>query len=532
MQRKQCNFTNANEFKQCIYDYFCQCYTQCIDLESDFPSKQAVCTEIVADTDIAEPSYYDDLIQKCLDFFIERKLLYKSGVIYYIILKDKSKIRMTWDNIKTLHDIESMKMFWLLRKIIVDSILKKILKKMSKKKTLDIRVYSVGSIKLTSDYDITLYGGNFEKIKIIKLFQKYFKVLFSDDSSVVFDTNVYGKAYITFNKNEYSKYNVKARCGGQIFYYLQQNPSPESQLMWGIIKYLRDFKDAFGDSMFNDLMIFMNAKLPNFTILEQANLTRRYLANKDPQDTNYISVMRTEDDFVKNYRYENMLLGLHDFISIVNFYGVETYFTRGAFLDTVVNSQMCGNQKMVELTEVDNITSILENIGFFFIHSNKTKYLVRVTQTLNKLINEHPVYIQNVQSTLTKLQQTLQNLQDEQKKDYDSKYCKEWANPQNDSIDILKCQKYNVFNLLMNLVWLILKTYNNSHPESIAAKIVFFDKFVDKSFSDRYRNISIENLNRDINTASSSSSEISFDAKLPQIHKTKINFTSSATNLH
>jgi hypothetical protein len=532
MQRKQCDFANANEFKQCIYDYFCQCYTQCIDLDSDFPNKQAVCTEIVVDGDIAEPSYYDDLIQKCLDFFIERKLLYKSGVIYYIILKDKSKIRLTWENIKTLDDIESVKMFWLLRKIIVDSILKKILKKMFKKnKNTDIRVFSVGSIKLTSDYDITLYGGNNEKIKILQLFNKYFKVYFFDESSVTFDTNIYGKAYITFSKNEYSKHIVKAKCGGQIFYYLKQHPSQETQLMWGIIKYLRDFKDSFGDSMFNDLMKFMENKLQNFTILQVANNTRRSLSNKDPLKTNYISLMRTEQEFVNNYRYDNELLGLHDFISIVNFYGVETYFTRGAFLDTVVNSQMCGNQTIVELTEVDMITSILENTGFFFIHSNKTKYLVRVVQTLNKLINEHPTYTQNVQSTLIKLQETLQNLQETHNNDYDSKYCKEWANPENDLIDILKCQKYNVFNLLINLIWLILKSYHTSHPESTASQILFFDKFVDKSFSDSYKNISIENLNREINSSSNSSSS-SFDIKLPNVHKTKFNFTSSATNLH
>lgn len=502
MQRKLYEFTNNTEFKQYIYDYFCQCYTQCIDMESSIPNKQSICTEIKDDKDITKQSYYDNLIERCIKYFMDKGLLSKSGMRFYIILHDKSKVRLTWENIKTLDNIETVKMFWLLRKIIVDSILKKIL---IKTKRSELKVFSVGSTKLTSDYDITLYGNNNKKIKVIKLFKKYFQAVFFDESSLVFDTNIYGKAYITFSKNEYPEYTIKAECGGHNFYYLKTHSYPESQLMWSIIKYLQNFKDSFGDSMFNDLIKFLQTRMPKFKLLQIANLTRRYLSNVDSEKINYVSLIKNEKTFIKNYR-SDKLLGIHDFISVVNFYGVETYYTRGAFLDTVVNTQMCGNKQIIELKEVDLITSILENTGFFFVHNNKTKYLVRVVQTLERLIVKYPVYIEEIQHILNNLKETLILLQNNN--DYDSKYCKEWANPENDYIDILKCEKYDILNSLINIIYIVLELYHTNHlKNTMEPNIEFFNKFVDKSIKDELNQYtSLQELNTSLESFSSRTS--------------------------
>lgn len=481
MSKRTCDFTEPKGFENCVYNYFCQCYNQCIGLDSNFVGKQDICTEIITDSDVEESGYYDRLINNAISYFIERKLLYKSGIKYYIVLSDNTKLKLSWDNIKILDVEEDKKMFWLLRKMIVDSILKKLLKQNNLSRN-DIQVYSVGSAKLTSDYDITLYGNTSYKVKIIKSFQKIFKKYFGEDSSIVFDTNIYGKAYITFDKQEYAGYIDEAVCG-QTFYYLKENPSQDSQLMWGLIKYLRDLRDSFGEHIYNDLTNFMQTKLPSFKVLNYSNKTLIYLRNKDPNQVNYTSLFKKELGFINSYG-SDKLLGIHDFISVINFYGTETYFTRGAFMDTVVNSQMCSNKIEIQLTEVDYLTSILENAGFFFIHHNKTKYVVRVLNTVKLLIKKFPVY-NEIQSKLSKLQILLDTLETKTIKnskieiDYDNKYCHEWANPDEDEVNILKCQKYELFNIIMNLIFGLLKIYHIQHP--FMSRLTFYQRYVIKA---------------------------------------------------
>jgi len=481
MSKRECDFTEPKGFENCVYNYFCQCYNQCIGLDSKFQSKQEICTEIIIDSDVEESGYYDRLINNAISYFIDKGLLSKSGIKYYIVLQDNTKLKFTWENIKLLDTEDNKKMFWLLRKMIVDSIIKKLLKqnKLSRK---DIQVYSVGSTKLTSDYDITLYGNTVYKVKIIKAFQKIFKKYFGEDSSIVFDTNIYGKAYITFDNKEYTGYVDEASCGQQ-FYYLKENPSQDSQLMWGLIKYLRDLRDGFGEHIYNDLIKFMQNKLPNFKVLYYAGKTLIYLRNKDPNQVNYTSLFKKENGFIDSYR-DDKLLGIHDFISVINFYGTETYFTRGAFMDTVVNSQMCNNKIEIPLTEVDYLTSILENAGFFFIHHNKTKYVVRVLNTVKILMKHYSQYT-HIQSKLDKLQVLLNKLETKIMKDskveidYDSKYCHDWANPDEDEVDILKCHKYELFNIIMNLVFGLLKIYHTQHP--FMSRLTFYQRYVIKS---------------------------------------------------
>jgi hypothetical protein len=488
MSDRKCNFNKPNGFENCVYNYFCQCYKQCVGLsEINVPSKvpQEICTEIILDSDIDDPSYYDILIGDALMFFIKKGLLFKTGIKYYIILEDNSKVKLSWENIKSIQSEETKKLFWLLRKLIVDSIIKKLLHRNKLSKD-NIKVYSLGSTKLSSDYDITLYGSTRYKVKIIKSFQKIFKKIFHEDSSIVFDTNIYGKAYISFDEKEYIGYTDKAVCE-QTFYYLKENPSPNSQLMWGLIKYLRDLKDGFGDSIYNDLLKFMSIKIPNFNVLKYADKTLIYLKNKDPIDINYTSLFKTEESFLDSYD-KNVLVGIHDFVSVLNFYGTETYFTRGAFIDTVVNSQMCNNKIEIPLSEVDYITSILENAGFFFIHNDKTKYIVRVLNTFKLLINKFNKY-KKIQRNFDKLQSLLNKLETKIIKnsnieiEYDSKYCNNWADYTENEVDLLKCHKFGLFTMIMNMVFSMLKVYNDNdtQPKTQDQSIIFYNNYVIKS---------------------------------------------------
>jgi hypothetical protein len=181
---------------------------------------------------------------------------------------------------------------------------------------------------------------------------------------------------------------------------------------------------------------------------------------------------------MQRYSISNNLTAIHDFISLINFYGTETYFTRGAFIDTVVISQMCGNKLDIQLTEVDYITSILENAGFFFIHNNKTKYIIRVLNTFKTLIDKFTNY-QVIQHKFDELKSVLDKLATQTIKDgkaemdYDMKYCHDWASTDEIEVNLLKCQKYKLFNIIMN---------SESHKEQ--DNIHFYQTFVIKTTSE------------------------------------------------
>lgn len=477
-------FSNDSEFRKFVYSNICQCFNQCINADLKMvPNKQSVCTEILINkNDPGNICYYDYLLENSIMFFIKSDILTKSGIKYYI--NDKNiKVKLTWENIKELESTETKELFWLFRKLIVDTILRQLLLKLNISSDT-FKIYSVGSTSLSSDYDITLYGSNDDKVLIITEFQKRFKNIFGDDSSIVFDTNIYGKSYISFTLNEQEKqYYNNVSCNNQTFYYLQSSIYHDSQLMWALVKYLRDIRDAFGEHIYNDLLTFMNKKIPKLQHLRHANKTLIYLRNKDSDKINYTSLFEIEESFVNSY--DDKLLGLNDYVSLTNFYGVETYFTRGAFLDTVVNNQMCKGDKII-LTTIDYISSILENAGFFFLHNNKTKYFIRVYNSILKLVDNYPEYA-DLFDTLhfTRLKNTIEGLKSstKDKDDYDKKYCR-WVG--NDDFDLLYCEKYTLFNILFKLIYHLLSLYDSHHPNSANNRDTypFYFNYVIKSTSE------------------------------------------------
>ena len=164
---------------------------------------------------------------------------------------------------------------------------------------------------------------------------------------------------------------------------------------------------------------------------------------------------------------EKILQGISDLTSFINFYSDETYFTRASFLDVVINTQMCSNR--FELKDTDYICSILENSGFFFLHSNKTKYLIRIMNSLNSLVNKTKKYndilsndtyfiqFKNIINSLKSEKQIFIDGKMENIIDYDDKYCKWTTIEKNEtSFDLLKCQKYTLFNIILHVNFTIL----------------------------------------------------------------------------
>lgn len=449
---------NENTFKQYIYENICQCHEQCLPDDNYQIKKQDNCKEITP-FDIKDLTFYNDKIDEILQYFLSSNLLIKVGNKYYIIT-DTVKLRLTWENVKTLNDTYIQKLFWLFRKSIVDLLLKKILVELNLDQKINFKIYSVGSNNLSSDYDITLYGDTQDKGNVITTFEKEFKNIFYDHSSLVFDTNIYGKSFVSFEKNNLS---TEFMCNNDQPIFILNESSEHPQLVWALVKYFQDIRNSFGESIFNSMIQFLikHVKLPHITIAFE---TRVYLNNKDPEFIQYNKLFSQnfEKNFIKTYKSE--LQASSDYTSLLNFYGNETYFTRGAFLDTVINKQMCKNK--IQLKDVDYISSILENSGFFFLHNNKTKYFIRVVNTLSILCNNSDKYKRlEYTPVYEKIKKILDDIKTTDEKDnisYDDKYCN-WIDE--NTFDLLKCEKYTIFNLLLKINYEILKIFNQNYEK-------------------------------------------------------------------
>ena len=521
---------NDNDsFKKFMYKIICQCEEQCLkQSNTDYKSmfKQKNCTEIQPFPLVLNKHFYDEKIQEILNYFISSNILLKIGKKYYI-KNNKITLKLTWENIKTLtgdDNIELQKLLWLLRKSIVDLLLKQIHTELKLPK--DFKIYSVGSNKITSDYDITLYGNSIDKGNVIKEFDMKFKELFFENSSIVFDTNIYGKSFIDFQKNDLStEWTCETKEKKESIYILNES-SQDSQLFWALVKYFQDIRVSFGEKILYDWQsyLFTSIDIPH---IKNALETRIYLNNKDFK-TEYFFSNVFEAKFLNKYfqlvaflqrkqtdirydklidnkiikkidsilKYENkdkvhlntsiqqiinniqfnedeksikekILQGISDLTSFINFYSDETYFTRASFLDVVINTQMCSNR--FELKDTDYICSILENSGFFFLHSNKTKYLIRIMNSLNSLVNKTKKYndilsndtyfiqFKNIINSLKSEKQIFIDGKMENIIDYDDKYCKWTTIEKNEtSFDLLKCQKYTLFNIILHVNFTIL----------------------------------------------------------------------------
>lgn len=495
--------TNDHEFKKYIYSNYCQCIEQCLDMK-DFIGNpisgyiaQPICHQIIiTDSDKKKESSYDNDILFALNYLIKKQILIRSNKKFYINTND-NKLKLRWENIKLYENFKDKNedkqiLLWLLRKLVVDAILKKILLKYSNPGENFCDIYSVGSTNMTSDYDVSLYGDDNNKVIIINEFQQLFKKYFTEESSIVFDTNIYGKAYIYYGKNtKFAKSIVTySNTTTPAFYYLNFNIdgigntfNPNSQLMWGIIKFLKDLSEGFDEKIYNEYVKHLQ-KL-NYEIIDKAVYTLKFLLNQDEEKINYSSVMSMGKDIESIYKdkykdNKNILdknidiLIEHDIIALVAFYGLETYYTRGAFLDVVVNQQMLSKQpyNKIKLSEIEYITSIVENAGFYLVHNTKSKYIIRVYNTLTLLLtliksNDEELIKSNneeliknktdLENNKSKLEGIIQLFNDkktiEEFKENPNKYCS-FIN--NDEIDILKCHKYKIFNIIFDLIYNIL----------------------------------------------------------------------------
>jgi hypothetical protein len=297
-----------------------------------------------------------------------------------------------WESIKKMYesnyDSEYISYIWLFRKVIVDLILNisimhvLILDINKKQRNLpELHVFSVGSTRVTSDYDITVYTSSSTiTANILKNFNEIFMKYFKYKSSEIFDTNIYGRGFILFTEPTYQLNNIYEyydSCIPYRFNYIKDNDSYYySQFMWAVCKLIKDIPESISILKSYD---FTNVnKLVNYS-----TSMINYLDNKTRR-LNYEKIILNEEEIKKKYYKVNKFIAETDYISLANYYGIETYFSKGAFMHTVINLQMCTTSK-IYLSDNDYACSILENAAFY-LHSHKEKYLIRINDALKNFI--------------------------------------------------------------------------------------------------------------------------------------------------
>jgi hypothetical protein len=410
----------------------------------------------------------EDKIEYIIESMRDLKILTVKKGKYYILNGYK---RLTWKNIQSMNkkDTEVYKkenanyyngineffngknflvyvkyIFWYLRKIVVDTLIGKIVE------YTRVTAVSVGSTKLESDYDVTLYGNFLGIYKTIHTFNKQFALIFNESSDTIFDTNVYGASFIKLNSGEMV-------CGEQKFEYIPSSTDESdaiSQHIWAYIKVLVRLENVlqYNSVVYDLLESTINKQETKYNgIFESADaFLNEYDINMDLYDK---IVLLLGEVSVKNEMYNN-------YISYVNYNGSETYFTRGAFLDVVVNQQMCGEEK-VPLSKHDYLDSFIENVADLMVHINKEKYTVRAQLALGKLIPLDGKY--------GKVQSILVQIKDLQKK------CKTTKT-------ILECSNFLIMHLCMTIISEVSEIFFDSISENvIKSGISKFESFAFKS---------------------------------------------------
>jgi len=370
-------------------------------------------------------------IQGVLNMFINMKLINQSNDGYTLLSTSK---RLTWQNIQYIEELDTenipivsilsnmyggderallVKMlFWYFRKFIVDSIVSILITLLKSDNMKHAVALSVGSTKMSSDYDITLFGNYKNVAKIIKYFNTIVYAIFNNTPDKVFDTNLYGVSFIALNtmyKNElldkhkeslpilpklpksptfldvksYDLYSDEKSCQDKSIHVLgRTNQTASSQHVWAITKVLYQVF-SIKDPIYRN--VIENEILSKGNIIVKHALSLYETLMSSSGNETYVNVLFSFmkfKDVVGRNNIDNYTL-YNNFISFVNFFGSETYFTRGAFLDVVVNQQMC-KSNVVQLDTHEYIDSALENISELFSHYQKEKYTIRAIDALKQ----------------------------------------------------------------------------------------------------------------------------------------------------
>ena len=487
-------------------------------------------------------------LDNIIDMFINLGLLNKRGGEFYLLHTHK---RFTWNNIQSLHFdelingpvtnqfydlyfnimkysdindidlqrekfyntkdiIEKMEIlraqkfinliktiFWYFRKCCIDSIITEYTSIIK-----NIIGISVGSTKISSDYDITMYGKNSDISNVIKNFKQTFNSIFKNSSSIVFDTNVYGVSFIIIGeyspisdspvsptrrisqilspltttttttttattptptstppglisstevtpsplystaplystsslystikrpslpRRRESGYQYPSRklrlpsfsttqmqlplseietfisdektclskngTQSRFKYFINENDTSifNTQHIWAFVKLLTKINTVrrFDETTFSKLYVTLFDKTKSFYpyLIYADKIVNVFNIEQPPNIIFSFNNFRDQLINGMNTNQFNLNLIIHNYISFVQYHNDETYFTKGAFLDVVVNSQMC-DKPGIDLNLDEYVDSFVENLSELIVHFKKPKYLIRAKNAFGNI---------------------------------------------------------------------------------------------------------------------------------------------------
>lgn len=270
--------------------------------------------------------------------------------------------------------------FWYYRKGIVDNILGVHVFE-SKNATGEKCFMSIsGSTNLTSDYDITL-DGNYSSF-ISKRFDSTINKLFSNTPAIVFDTNVYFTSFITSHITQNDPDFTSFTCMSKEYNVSKKDKVISGdQHVWSALKIFQVLVDYEEEGTFDDQTNF--AFFYNFQYLSKSLCAKISISKTSIKL--FGEFLTSKDDLKGRHR------ALMNCLSMINEKSDEAYYTRGAFLDVVLNQQLCKETVNYSLDYHDYLDSFIENVAFFYAHNQTSeKYKVRfmkAAKNLDKMVN-------------------------------------------------------------------------------------------------------------------------------------------------
>ena len=394
-----------------VIDEFCTCFDKCKIksqdqlyttefLEKINNEKKKKCnSDFIYDSDKPkniDPNHYLEKIHYYLNVLVAEELLdvftLNQNDNPLLVFNNQYKLRnkndgnsdLSWTSISQL-DTNSRILFWYLRKGITDALILYLIHFNYNNRPL--KVLSVGSNNLSSDYDITLYGINGPFLS--EEFNDYIKLLFGNTADIVFDTNLYFSSFIELFPPINTQVYTKTICDNIPMWILLSNDSVivKNQHIWAALKIMKAIRnqihidDEYKNNIYRELQMFIENDVLDFST--RINKLYNIISNLSLSTSSiFIGSELKKQGFTQNVQ-SNLDLEISN-NSLINFKSPETYFTRGAFLDTVINTQMCQKSQKIQLCIDDYWDSILENIADFCIHNGtKEKYITRIKDAIN-----------------------------------------------------------------------------------------------------------------------------------------------------
>lgn len=283
-----------------------------------------------------------------------------------ILEKYKRMRDWTWDQ----HKGDAA--FFAFRKEFVDTLIQHVLEK-TNCTLADCSITAVGSTSLTSDYDVTVSGPR--AAQVVELFNQEFGQFFNGKSSAtVFDTNLYGAGFL--EPIQLGNFAIYGR-----FKYVTDAQDVKRQRTWALLQVYRVLVEK-KDSVLQGNLLFKDAaqlylELNRTKTKDRVGLNAEYeKALKVVEKIKTKMLSETTPNIPLRQQYK-------DAISRANYFAAEAYYTQGAFMHIVGQTQ--GKMKDIPITREEYTDSFIENIGYALEHDGKdVKYVARAMDALVK----------------------------------------------------------------------------------------------------------------------------------------------------